>query len=820
MMSDNTCFHCGLDVPENLDLPIVYEGENRPACCAGCQAVAQSIIDAGLGSYYKQRTADAEKAALPPAEILEQLKLYDLPEVQADFVETQGEGREAVLMLGGITCAACVWLIEQQLLRLPGVVRVDLNYSTRRVRVAWNHEQVALSDILLRIQNTGYTAAPYDAQKVEEQAQKERKRSLIRLAVAGLSMMQTMMFAIPTYLYNDIEPQYLTILHWGALLMALPAIFYSAVPFYQGTLRDLRNRRVGMDTPVAIAIVLAFAAGLYALASNAGQGMYFESIAMFVFFLLAGRYMEQVARRKAGDAAERLVKLVPAFCHKLADYPHSDASEEAAVVRLQAGDVIVVRPGEVVPVDGTVLAGESEVNEAMLTGESVPVAKSAGSAVVAGTLNAVGPLIVRTDETGSQTRLAHIVKLLDRALAQKPRLAELADRYASSFVLGLLLMAVPVFIGWWLYADAAQALWITVSLLVITCPCALSLATPTALAASTGNLASDGILVSGNHSLEALAQINDVVFDKTGTLTKGALAVVRVLPLGRLNAGEAVAVAQALERQSEHPIARAILNQTSSVSDGLDIQIAQRLNRVGYGVSAQVSIHGDTQIWALGRAGFVAEIAGKLPPKAETVEHGGSLVYLGNQTGFQAAFLLADEVKEGVGDMLAVLKKQGLRLHVLSGDRTAAVEALAAELGLDAAQAEASPEDKLAYVETLQRQGRKVLMVGDGINDAPVLATADVSVAVAGGADVARDGADVVLLNDDMGMLPRMVAQAQQTRRIIRENLIWASLYNLIAVPLAVFGFVTPWIAALGMSLSSLLVVGNALRLLKKQKAV
>ena len=262
------------------------------------------------------------------------------------------------------------------------------------------------------------------------------------------------------------------------------------------------------------------------------------------------------------------------------------------------------------------------------------------------------------------------------------------------------------------------------------------------------------------------------------------------------------------------------MNQTSSVSDGLDIQIAQRLNRVGYGVSAQVSIHGDTQIWALGRAGFVAEIAGKLPPKAETVEHGGSLVYLGNQTGFQAAFLLADEVKEGVGDMLAVLKKQGLRLHVLSGDRTAAVEALAAELGLDAAQAEASPEDKLAYVETLQRQGRKVLMVGDGINDAPVLATADVSVAVAGGADVARDGADVVLLNDDMGMLPRMVAQAQQTRRIIRENLIWASLYNLIAVPLAVFGFVTPWIAALGMSLSSLLVVGNALRLLKKQKAV
>ncbi|MDO5639886.1 MAG: heavy metal translocating P-type ATPase [Neisseria sp.] len=820
-MSENKCFHCGLDVPENLDLPIAYEGEKHPACCAGCQAVAQSIIDAGLGSYYKQRTAEAEKAALPPAEILEQLRLYDLPEVQADFVETgAGSGREAVLMLGGITCAACVWLIEQQLLRLPGVLRVDLNYSTRRVRVAWDNDKTALSDILLRIQNTGYTAAPYDAQKVEEAAQKERKQSLIRLAVAGLSMMQTMMFAIPTYLYNDIEPQYLGILHWGAFLMALPAIGYSAVPFYQGTLRDLRNRRVGMDTPVTIAILLAFIAGIYALVSNAGQGMYFESIAMFVFFLLAGRYMEQVARRKAGDAAERLVKLVPAFCHKLPDYPHSEASEEAAVVRLQAGDVIAVRPGEVIPVDGTVLAGESEVNEAMLTGESLPVAKTIGSAVVAGTLNSAGPLVIRTDQVGGQTRLSHIVKLLDRALSQKPRLAELADKYASSFVFGLLLMAVPVFVGWWIYADAAQALWITVSLLVITCPCALSLATPTALAASTGSLASDGILVGGNQSLEALAQINDVVFDKTGTLTKGELAVIRVLPLGRLNESAALALAQALEQQSEHPIARAILNHSTAVSDGLEIKVAQRLNRVGYGVSAQVSVNGDTQIWALGRAEFVAEIAGRLPEEASRIEHGGSLVYLGNQAGFQAAFLLADELKEGTAAMLAELRNHGARLHVLSGDRSAAVQSLAESLGLDAWRAEASPEEKLSYVETLQRQGKKVLMVGDGINDAPVLAKADVSVAVAGGADVARDGADVVLLNDDMRLLPRMMVQAKRTRSIIRQNLLWASLYNLIAVPLAVLGFVTPWIAALGMSLSSLLVVANALRLLKKTKAV
>lgn len=813
----NNCFHCGLEVPENVRFPIRFENEEHETCCAGCQAVAQSIIDAGLGSYYKQRTAEAEKAVLPPPDMLAQLKLYDLPEVQADFVAAgQGGEREAVLMLDGITCAACVWLIEQQLLRLDGVVRVDLNYSTHRARVVWDNDRTALSDILLRIQSTGYTAAPYDVQKVEVQAQKERKQSIVRLAVAGLAMMQTMMFAVPTYFYgSDIEPLYLSILHWGGFLMALPAVFYSAQPFYRGAWRDLKNRRVGMDTPIALAIVMTFAAGIYSLATNAGQGMYFESIAMLVFFLLGGRFMEQIARRKAGSAAERLVKLVPAFCHKMAGFPADEEVEEAVVAQLQSGDVVLVKPGEVVPADGTVLSGESEVNEAMLTGESLPVAKVRDAKVVAGTLNTTGPLVVRIDSAGSGTRLAHIVRLLDRALAQKPRLAEMADRYASAFVFGELLLAVPVFAGWAWYADAQTALWITVALLVITCPCALSLATPTALAASTGTLAAEGVLVGGKQSLETLAQIDDIVFDKTGTLTKGELSVSRIIGLGRLKNDEALAVAQALERQSEHPVARAILR--CPLSDGLPhIRIGQRVNRVGHGVSAQIDIGGKTLVWALGRAGFVAETAGALPPDAAHIAHDGSMVFLGNSEGFQTAFLLEDGIKDGAAGMAAELKKRGMRLHLLSGDRTAAVAHVAAQLGLDEYRAEAAPEDKLAYVEDLQRQGRKVLMVGDGINDAPVLARADVSAAVAGGADVARDGADVVLLGDDMGVLPLMIDQAVRTRAVIRQNLSWASAYNIIAVPLAVLGYVKPWIAALGMSASSLLVLGNALRLLKK----
>lgn len=817
-----SCFHCGLPVPEHTHLPIVYDNQEQPTCCVGCQAVAQGIIDAGLGSYYKNRTAQAEKAELPPDEIMAQLKLYDLPEVQAEFVETLPEHqREATLMLGGITCAACVWLIEQRLMRQAGISQVELNYSTQRARVRWDETRVQLSNILSLIQKTGYTAAPYDAQKMEAQTQRERKSMLIRLAIAAFASMQTMMFALPTYLFGDIEPQYLAMLHWGAFFMVLPAMFYAALPFYQGAWRDLKNGRTGMDTPVALAISLTFIAGVGALAVQSQQGLYFESIAMFVFFLLLGRFMEHSARRKAGDAAERLVKLVPAFCHRLPRYPE-ETSEEAAVASLAVGDVLLVRAGEVVPVDGVILSGESEINEAMLTGEHLPVAKFSGCLVTAGTLNVASPIIIRATEVGNQTRLAHIVKLLDKALAQKPRLAELAERYASGFTLSLIIMAVPTFLAWWWYADAARALWVTVSLLVITCPCALSLATPAALAASTGKLASEGVLIAHGQALENLAQITDAVFDKTGTLTQGKLAITHIYSFAEQRLydettfsgcpGELIAIAQALEHQSEHPIAQAFFRLPHAAPQAV---ASQRQNHVGQGITAQIA----QQTWAIGRADFVAQIAPSAPQRQpENLPDGlptGSIIMLGNEHGFQAAFILRDETKPHAPAMLAELHARGIATHVLSGDHPNAVNQLADQLAIAHRRAQATPEDKLAYVQALQNQSKRVLMLGDGINDAPVLAAANVSLAVAGSADVAREGADVILLQDDLALIPRLLRQAQRTRRIIRQNLIWASVYNLIVVPLAVAGWITPWLAAIGMSASSLIVVGNALRLRK-----
>ncbi|WP_032138028.1 heavy metal translocating P-type ATPase [Kingella negevensis] len=812
-MSKN-CFHCGLPVPDNIHLTIQYEQHEHAVCCLGCQSVAQGIIDAGLGNYYQNRTANAEQAALPPDEILAQLKLYDLPEMQADFVEMLPENeKEAMLMLSGITCAACTWLIEQRLLRCAGIVRAELNYSTQRVRVRWDDSQIQLSGILRLIQQTGYSAAPYDSQKLEAQTTRERKQMLIRLAIAGLASMQTMMFALPTYLYGDIESQYLTILHWGGFLMVLPTMFYSAQPFYMGAWRDFRNKRTGMDTPIAMAITLTFIAGLGALYHGSGQGLYFESIAMLVFFLLIGRFMEQSARRKAGDAAERLVKLVPAFCHQLRHFP-DETSEEAAVVSLKIYDVILVRAGEIVPVDGTVLRGESEINEAMLTGESVPIAKFSGSTVTAGTLNVGSPLIIQAKQVGNQTRLAHIVKLLDRALAQKPRLAVLAEKYAGAFTLAQIVLAIPTFFAWWYFADILQAVWIIVALLVITCPCALSLATPAALAASMGKLANGGVLVARGHALETLAQVSDAVLDKTGTLTTGQLSIVETqIFSGSLKTAELVAVVQLLEQHSEHPIARAVLGLANEFSGS--IQIQNKINKIGNGVSAQITLNGDTQIWSIGKPDFVAEIAGTLPEKLAALSEKGSVIALGNQTGFQAAFLLRDQVKTDAAAIIQHLQRENIAVHLLSGDNAAAVNQLADELGIANRCAAASPEDKLAYVQRLQGQGKCVFMLGDGINDAPVLAAANVSAAVAGSADVARDGADIVLLNDELTALPMMLNQSRRTQNVIRQNLLWGLVYNVAVVPLAVLGHVTPWMAAIGMSASSLLVVWNALRLRK-----
>ncbi|UXY13984.1 heavy metal translocating P-type ATPase [Chitiniphilus purpureus] len=793
-----TCFHCGEPIPTGLTLHIRYRNRLEGACCAGCQAVAQSIIDAGLGDYYVQRDRPADRAEPLPDALREQLRLYDDPALQVGFVRIEGEQREAALMIEGIVCAACVWLNERQLARLPGVLAVSINYSTHRARVRWDSARLSLSQILETIAAIGYRAQPYDAARQEAAQEQARKRALFRLWVAGLSMMQVMMFVVPIYLAppGEIEPIWLTMLHWASALLTLPVVLYSSWPFYQSSWRDLKRGRAGMDLPVAIGVLSAFCASVYALLTGHGE-VYFDSVSMFVFLLLAGRYLESRARQKAGAALERLVKLLPAFAHRLSNWPADRTPSEAAVAHLAVGDVLLIKPGETVPADAQVLEGQADVDEALLTGESRPIAKTVGATLIAGTVNRDSPLIARVTQVGEDTRLAGIVRLLDRALAEKPRMALIADRVAGWFVAGLLLAALGT---WWFWQqhDPAHALPITVAVLVISCPCALSLATPAALTAATGALARRGVLITRGHVLETLATVTDVVFDKTGTLTLGLPRLLHI-EAHRGTPEQARQLAAALEAQSEHPLARALQADTPLTAHAL-------VNHPGGGLTGTINaVH-----YAIGAPAFVAAQTGHPAPMPRS---DATQVALADEQGWIATFELADTLREDAASAVNALQRNGLRIHLLSGDHAAAVHQAAGMLGILAVRPAARPEDKLAYLKALQAEGARVLMVGDGVNDAPVLAAADVSIAMGAATDVAQAAGDAVLYDNRLCELAAAHACARKTRRVIRQNLGWALGYNLIALPLAMAGLVTPWLASVGMAASSLIVVGNALRL-------
>lgn len=806
-MQTDTCFHCGEPVAladrDPIRYPIIYRQLAQAACCAGCQAVAETILGAGLESYYTDRQAPADRAKPLPDEMLSQLALYDSPQVQASFVKIEaGEIREAALILEGITCAACIWLNERHLLRLPGVLDASINYTTYRARVRWDNQRVQLSQILAAVAAIGYRAHPYDPGRQDQLQQQERKAALSRLWVAGLSMMQVMMYAVPVYLAapGDISPAMLNLMQWASLVLTLPVVAYACDAFHRGMWRDLKRGRLGMDAPVVIGVWTAFMASSYATWRGVGD-VYFDSVSMFVFLLLGGRYLEAIARRKAGEAAESLIKLIPAFSHKLVDWPRNQTMTDVPVSQLATQDVVMVRPGERYPADGEVLEGVGAADEALMTGESRPVAKAPGAAVIGGAVNGDTPLIIRITRLGQETQLAGIVRLLDRALAEKPQLAQLADRIAAWFVLCLLLAAGAAWL-WWHWHDPARALPITVAVLVISCPCALSLATPAALTAATGRLAQTGLLVTRGHALETLATATDIVFDKTGTLTEGQPTLLAVLPLA-LAADTAHQLAAAVESASEHPIARALRHGMA-----LDEMVVRdTTNFAGGGVEATVN----GRRYRLGRPSFAAEFCDD--PMPATLAHWrleDTVVCLVSEAHWLAAFALGDAAELDAASTIAALADW--RIHLLSGDAAGPTKQLADRLGITDAKSAALPADKLAYVQALQSQGRCVVMVGDGVNDAPVLGAANVSIAVGGGAESAQAAGDMVLIGS-LSSIPTGIALARRTRRIIQQNLWWALVYNVVAIPLAMAGWVTPWLASLGMALSSLLVVLNATRL-------
>ncbi|HSD42632.1 MAG TPA: heavy metal translocating P-type ATPase [Burkholderiales bacterium] len=802
-----TCFHCGLPLGPGELRPLHIAGEPRFFCCAGCEAVSTAIAGAGLEAYYRLRDATAGRPAAD-AHDREGYAAYDDPAFQANFVVSGADGtREAALLLDGVRCSACVWLNEQVIQRLPGVAAVSINYATRRAQVRWDPERLALSEILAAVGRIGYRAFPYDRARADAVYQSERRTALWRLFVAGFGMMQVMMYAAPTYIAGDeggMPPDVEALMRWASLALTVPVVGYSARPFLLGAWRDFKARRAGMDVPVALGILVAFVASVWATLRGSGE-VYFDSVTMFVFLLLAGRYLEFEARHRAGAALAHLGRLVPAQAERLREFPGPVETERVAVAALRPGDFVLVRPGERVPADGTVAQGEGALNESLLTGESRAVAKRPGSRVIGGSISISAPFVVRVERVGEDTVLAAIGRLVERAMTERHRLVELADRYAHWFVLGVLLIAAVVAAAWALMAPD-RALWIAVAVLVVTCPCALSLATPVALTVATGELARRGLVVTRGHAVEALARATDVVFDKTGTLTYGELRVAAVRALGAIPLERCEALAQAIESSSEHPIGRALLRHAGAGQVAVEGAVT---SDPGRGIAGTV----EGVRYRLGGRAYCAEVAGPPNDAHDAVDTSATVVYLAAEGAWLARFELADTLKPGATALVRRLEAMGKRVHLLSGDGAGAVHAAAAALGIHAVRAEAEPAAKQAYVNALQKSGAIVAMVGDGVNDAPVLAQANVSVALGTGAELTQTGADAVLLSGDPSALVEAFDLARRAMNVIRQNLAWAAVYNLVAVPAAAAGLVTPWMAGIGMSGSSLAVVLNALRL-------
>ena len=801
--SAGRCAHCGLPLPGEVDIHAKHAGEIRRYCCHGCLALAQ----------FGPRSAFSV-----PAESPGPWALFDDPARQRSWVVRAGARRaEVALVLEGVHCAACVATIRSRIGAMEGVHDIDIQLPGERARLAWDPLRQRLGAILEAIARLGYKAAPVDALAAAAARRQVARRALLRLFIAGFGMMQVMMYAVPAYVTEDgIGPEHAALLRWASLVLASPVVLYSAWPFFAGAWRDLRNGRPGMDVPVALGIGAAFAASAWATWIGRGD-VYFDSVTMFVFFLLASRYFELRARQRASGAADTLARQQPEIAVRMTEAASGQHTrpETVPVAALRVGDRVLVRPGDVVPVDGRVVKGHGTLAESLLTGESRPVVRAEGAPVLAGsTLYSAEPddrLLVVVEATGEETRLGEMVRLLDRALLDKPRLALIADRVAVWFTAGLLVLAALTACAWWLI-EPSRIIAVTVAVLVVSCPCALSLATPSAVAAATGVLARRGLLVLRGRALETLASATHIVFDKTGTLTSGRVTMQRVEALRDMAADDCAALAAALEEGSQHPAGQAIRR---AARPGV---VALGIVRVpGSGVEGTVA----GQRYRLGQPAFAQALHGQpLPAAFADARPDQTLVALADENGWLAHFLLADALRPGARELVDDLHGLGLQVLLLSGDRPATAQYWAAQLGIAAVEGGASPLRKRQVIQDLQRAGGVVVMVGDGANDTAALGVAHASVAVGGGARLAQQGADMVWLGDDLGHLDWAIHKSRKAMRIIRQNLWWAFGYNMTAIPLAVTGMIGPLVAGLGMSLSSLLVVLNALRLLRERDNV
>ncbi len=801
------CYHCGLPVKNTGgEFDAVIGDKQRSFCCHGCRHVCETIHAAGLGSFY--RKTPVETAFQPPPEIPESLSAYDIDEVQADYVDTLAQNRTIHLLVEGIHCAACVWLIETALQREQGVLAADVNLTGKKLRLRWDNQQTQLSRILQRLADLGYAAVPFDPETAEGALAKRHRAMVYRMAFAGFAMMNILWVSIALYA-GAADDEFRNWFHWIGFALATPTLFYSGFPFLRNAVTGLKNWQLTMDLPIAIGATATYLYSSYITFTGSTQGeVYFDTVVNFLFVILVGRYLETLSKRNALSATRRLLELQP----KLANVVTEKGIEIRPIRSVMIGDRVQVRPGEKIPVDGQVITGNSAVDEAMLTGESVPVAKHDGDSVIAGSLNTEGTLQIEATAVLRNTALARILDLMDEAQSSKAPIQNLADRIVPWFVLVTLTLATLTFV-YWLQHDFEIALLAASSVLVVTCPCAFGMATPMSIAVASGVGAQNGVLIKQGAALERLSAVTHYVFDKTGTLTIGEPAVVRLQSAGGVSEDQLLKLAASAEQHSEHTLGRAIVETAQrrhlSLSETSDFQASP-----GRGIQARVDEH-DILI---GHFDWIQTQLSSMPAEWQTAvtefEVAGLTAVLVISDGQVIGMLgLQDRLRDDTQDVIRNLQQDGYDVSVLSGDRPSVVQAITAGLDPIGRYAGVLPADKRAFIENLQRQGDVVAMIGDGINDSPALIQADTGIALASGTDVSIESADIVLSHNRLSQVLIAGRMARRTLRTIRQNIVLSITYNIIMVPLAMMAMVSPLMAAVTMPISSLLVIGNSARI-------
>ena len=792
------CFHCGESIPKGIDLTVTIDNTLQPMCCIGCESVATAIVDNNLTEYYRFRTEPAQKGEQLVPQQLKRNQLLDDESLQEEFTYKTDEYKETILTIDGMSCAACAWLIEMQLSKAQGLIAITVNATTQRATIKWQDDKLKLSEILKLIDKIGYRALPFKASHVEESNKIQSKSFIKRIGISGILMMQVLMIAagLSFGTFSGMAEYNLIYLRWASLLLTIPIVTYGAFPFYKGAINTLKIKRLSMDVPVSIAITLAFTASAWATISQQGE-VYFESVAMFTFLLLIGKFLEFRARMQASHVSANLLKLMPMTATKLTNDENQQKEELIAAKHLKKFDIVIIKPGETVPADGVIISGESQLNESMLSGEQTPVDKQRGDFVLAGTINGDGNITVEVKKENQFSFLNQIIRLSESSQAHKPKLAKLSDKIAQYFVAAILITAVATAIYWQNHLPE-QAFWITLSVLVATCPCALSLATPTALTCATVTLNKKGIMIKSAHVMETLPNVDCFAFDKTGTLTTGEFTLKSINVLNKsYTEDQILALASSLESHSEHPIAKAFTQYRDFSLNVSDSKVTPSSGISG--VYQHNKYHIGKPSWLL---------------TEKNNEFNNAQCVLVENDNLIAVFYLDDSIRDNAPSLINTLHKHKITTVMLSGDNAAGCNKTQSTLNLSEIHSNLTAENKVKLL-TEKQKTNIVAMVGDGVNDTPVFGAAHISIAMGSGTDIAKNGADIILLNSNLSNIINLRAIAKKTKKIIWQNYLWAFSYNAIVLPLAVIGFITPYMAVIGMSASSLFVVTNSLRLLK-----